>query len=152
MGNGLFSRRSCIVKIHLCLVDGNAKSQGLFDCQCLACSGRGTCSIPFRQVVCRTEEDHIVRACQHDVLPPLRRGQREIDQRPLTGLLRDDSLILEMNLDFFRTMMTERRDPFLLPQSYMYGNGVPCAIRSTLSPSQLLLLERASQCLRMGMP
>src|SRR5207302_3433188 len=99
--------------------------------QCLASSDR-TCSPPFSKVALRAEEHHIVGACQHDVFPPLRCGQCQVDQWLAMGPLRDHPLVSEMNLDVFRAMVTVGGYPLLLPQSYMNGHCVPGTVRKVV--------------------
>src|SRR6266702_7075145 len=127
MGNSLLPRGSCIVKAHLFLVGRNAESQRLVNRQRLASSDRA-CSHPFRKMVLRAEEHHIVRASQHDVFPPFRCWQRQVDQWLTMGPLRDQPLLSEMDLDVFRAMVTVGGCPLLSPQRYMNGHCVPRAI------------------------
>src|SRR5439155_9981593 len=124
VGNRLLPRGSCIVKPHLFAVDRNAESQRLVYGQRLASSDRA-CSHPFRKVGFRAEEHHVVRACQHDVFPPFRCGQGQVDQWLAMRPLKDHPLVSEMDLDVFRAMVTVGGYPLLLPQSYMNGHCVP---------------------------
>src|SRR6266702_2806683 len=128
MGNSLLPRGSCIVKAHLFLVDRNAESQRLVNRQRLASSDRA-CFHPIRKMVLRAEEHHIVRTCQHDVFPPFRCWQCQVDQWLAMGTLSDQPLVSEMDLDVFRAMVTVGDYPLLLSERYMNSHCVPCTIR-----------------------
>src|SRR5438105_15329084 len=126
VGRQLLLRWPDIVELRSVAVEGHAQRVRLVDRQRHAVV-HGILALPIVQVGPTAEEDHVVRTGVHDVVPPTRRGDGEIDDRlPRRG---DGAAVRQGEHNRLRAIVALRRDPDLLVQHRMEGHGVPRAVR-----------------------
>src|SRR5437899_1752757 len=75
----LFLGRSREIQFHLSCVGRSAQFHSLLDRKRLPRRTGISCQ-PLSKVVFGTEEDHVVRACVNDVVPPFGRGHAQEDE------------------------------------------------------------------------
>src|SRR5947199_190006 len=143
VGRQLLLRWPDIVELRSIAVEGHAQRMRLVDRQRGAVID-GILSLPIVQVGPAAEEDHVVRACVHDVLPPTRRREGEIDDRlPRCG---DGATVRQGERNRLRAIMALRRDPDLLVQHRMEGDRVPGAVREVPPSIRSRDEERGGDC------
>src|SRR5437667_296483 len=126
MGHELVLARSNVSDLQLVLVNGHAQRMRLFNRE-TGPLGRLSSFPPLVQVRFGGEEHHVVRAGTHDVIPPLRCGEREIDHRPWRRCARLPTR--ELDRDRFRAMMATAFDPDDFVQHRVERDRIPRAVR-----------------------
>src|SRR2546425_3654656 len=126
MRHELIFSGSNVLDPQLVFVDGHTERMRLFDGER---GPRGSLGRhpPFLQVRFGGEEHHVIRAREHNVVPPLRRGKREVDHGPCRRGARFPASELDRN--WFGAMMATAFDSDDLVQHRVERDGVPGAVR-----------------------